>query len=366
MVLAPAQWRYLLIEGSLGGLGLRLGALSSQSLQGPDSPRSGTQSDHVEVMMDPNQPVSSSLATAFTELMQRGDSTISWDDVTHIIVSRGPGSYTGLRALLAFIYGIHGADQLQQPAAKRHWIGVSSLAMIMASYCQGSPAVAPKTYQRGVFMVQGHHKGYFGWCEPVSQAFKDNQTPSCGTAGAEIDNEDNEIDVLEFHGLRYCTVSATVISADSVELAHDPKRVNPTSQPDSPHFNSLALTDLAWIPQHLPQPARKARAAVSPSSPVNAYLMIQTAKMPQAHYLSLETMAIQTLDVTTATRASLAGMSHLVSHGHEGTAPLCSAAPPAAVYLRSHYGKAHSSSSPRGKDHQHQAPPTPIPPYETA
>lgn len=323
-----ARARYVLLEGALGGLGMSLGHLlgSEGQLEVGPSPA---------VFVDGNQTVSAGLAQGLDALFAEGDEPARWADVQYVVVSRGPGSYTGVRALLAFSHGLHGARWWQERHPKRHWIGVSSLAMIMISSCHGGAAAVGEAGWRGVFMVQGHRKGYFGWCEPVPGATEHSSSSSQWLSQYHQEYvADDEIDQLEFGGWRYYTVSAAVVS-DADELAAIAGK-SPAIQ---------AFQELWWIPQQA-APGKSAAQGSAQACP-STCLVIRTTRMPQVVVIPLQAVSVHSLATAAAVRSSLGGMQQLlaglvVGRGDDQASPsggdgAVSSAPPAAAYLRPHY-----------------------------
>lgn len=330
MVEAGTRARYVLLEGALGGIGITLGHLPVPDGQGQ---RAG-ESPPV-VLVDCNQTVSQGLAQGLEAVLAQGDEPATWEDVQYVVVSRGPGSYTGVRALLAFSYGMHGASLWQERPPKRYWIGVSSLAMIMiSSFHGGTPAVV-KAERRGVFMVQGHRKGYFGWCEPIGAGPDPRGWLSPCHQGAAAD-----IDQFEYGGWRYYTVSAAVV-AGADELAE--------IVGDAPSMVRDAPQELWWIPQQAVQGKQAAQGDDGlPARPVsaNTYVVIQTRQMPAPVLIPLQDVAVQSWATAAAVRSSLKGMRQLLTCPEAVHQPrsyswldgVADAVPPAAAYLRPHYG----------------------------
>lgn len=329
---------YLLVEGALGGLALRLCAHQIKN--------DGSNKCDVirEVFVGSKSSVSSSLPSAFEQVC--GD---EWPEVRGVVVSRGPGSYTSIRAVLAFIYGIQCATEshlsaLKQKSqskrlkrSKRWWIGVSSLAMIMASVFHGEEntedsdefSAAKVSRPCGVFLVQGHRKGYLCWAETAGKNRFDSAMYS------------EQVDIIEWCGRRYYTISASYM-----------EREGDRDMQDQTGWFSLSsslewpdLTDLLWIEQKTHIPTKKSARSVPLTSDHSARPRALVMDSVQDHHglamvVSLDNLNIHSLSMDEALSRSLIGMTDFLSSLSQNSTTQSD--PPQAVYLRDHYAGVRS------------------------
>ena len=318
----PLSSSYLLGEGSLGGLGFELCQLGHGSINSVHSART-----HCVV-----ESVSQMLEECLTP-------RLPYAPVDSFILSRGPGSFTSTRALLAFFYGLEASllspTDLTNPqnkgyfkaSQKRRWLGVSSLSMILLSCLNGGLA----SHQRvGVYLVQGHNKGFFAWCEPQETSRISTTSP--------------QLDILDLDGLRLITTSAYL-----TDISDAPMVSGYTHKPQHKTQHKIQIDSLLWIDHSAMnssvQDAKKNAQKKSIQAKIPAGITTDSIA-ENSPYIELfcqtDELSVTRLSLAESITQSLAGMralaltyaAHVPWHFQ----------PPEAVYLRAHYG--HMRSSP--------------------
>ena len=257
--------------------------------------------------------------------------------VDSFILSRGPGSFTSTRALLAFFYGLK-PPCLVQPI----------LRTLKTKVFQGEPKkkVAwsvkfeydtaflserrPCSHQRvGVYLVQGHNKGFFAWCEPQETSRISTTSP--------------QLDILDLDGLRLITTSAYL-----TDITDAPMVSGYTHKPQHKTQHKIQIDSLLWIDHSAVnssvQDAKKNAQKKSIQAKIPAGITTDSIA-ENSPYIELfcqtDGLSVTRLSLAESITQSLAGMralaltyaAHVPWHFQ----------PPEAVYLRTHYGHMHSS-----------------------
>lgn len=292
---------YLLGEGSLGGLGFELCKPGHGSINSVQSSRT-----HCVV---------ESLAQMLEECLKP-----TYDPVDSFILSRGPGSFTSTRALLAFFYGLEAA--LLNPndladahnrggfkaSQKRRWLGVSSLSMILLSCLDGGLA---SNQRIGVYLVQGHNKGFFTWCEPQEDS--------------QISTTSPQLDVLDLGDLRFITTSAHLTDITDAPMAN--------KYTHKPQIDSLLWIDHSLAGSSASHKKKNVRAKIPAT--ITSGTVTKNSRCLDL-FCPTNELSVTRLSLNESITQSLAGMRTLALTYAAHLPWRCE--PPEAVYLRAHYG----------------------------
>ena len=145
----------LLMESTLGGCGVRLLFFERGKCQ------------NLAQRINPHFS-SQRLAVDIKHLLLEGG--VDFSQISYVMVSCGPGSFTGIKVGMAFLQGLWGAAKLRAcygPGPQRShfplWRGVSSLAMILLALKK--PQKTHSTDQRLAvgFLQRRHLHGFVAW-----------------------------------------------------------------------------------------------------------------------------------------------------------------------------------------------------------
>lgn len=156
MVSRTSECYALLLESALQGSALRLLRCSSEGAQR---------------LADLRCSEGASLRLAHHLDLALTQHQLTLADISRVVVSCGPGSFTGIKVALAFCQGLFCARRHRKPESDLLWWGVSPLAMIFSYLIRcaghrasGAASAAHHDMDVAVGFLQGWHRhGFVAW-----------------------------------------------------------------------------------------------------------------------------------------------------------------------------------------------------------